>query len=301
MYGVTLTAILLPVLLALFSCSDRGVDPSDVDWPTTSPQEAGLDAQKLSTLSACIKSGVYGEIQSLLVVRHGQLVMEEYYRGTTRYSRYQVYSVTKSVNAILIGIAVSQGRINDLQSNVFAYFPEYADLATNDPLKQQITVEHLLTMTSGLNWDELTLSYNDVKNPVMQMSQNDDWLRFVLDRPMATTPGSKFRYNTGCSLLLGEILHRALGITVDEYARQVLFGPSGIVDWTWSRGSHDIINTGWGLTLRARDMAKIGQLYLQNGVWQNRQIVPSVWVQASVCRTDMATDINGGRCRWTHQ
>jgi len=239
----------------------------------------------LATLNSRITSGLHGEIRSLLVVRHGMLVMEEYYRGSSRYASHQVYSVTKSVTSALIGIAVEQHLIPSLQTNVFSYFPEHADLAHTNPQKQSMTIEHLLTMTSGLEWDELSVSYNDSRNPITRMMGSPDWIRFVLAQPMVSTPGAQFKYNSGCSVLLGEILKRSAGKSVSEYARERLFNPLGIYQWEWEPGSSNITNTGWGLHLRPRDMARIGLIFLDNGAWHGQPIVSASWVQTSTSRT----------------
>jgi CubicO group peptidase (beta-lactamase class C family) len=286
------------VTFVVTSCSNNPVVPVEDDWQHLSPNEAGMDPQMLSQLDTQIRAGSYGTIQSLLVIRHGSLVMEEYYNGASRSSLHQLYSVTKSVNGALVGIAQAHGDITNLHTEVLSYFPEYESVAAGDSVKNSMTVENLLMMASGLKWDELSISYSEPANSFVQMVSSKDWIQYVFQQPMATTPGTSFTYNTGCSVVLGEVVHRATRTDVKTYADTHLFKPLGITDWQWLDAPNGVTNTGSGLFLSPRDMAKFGQLYLQNGLWNGQQLVPQNWVTASTTRHITASGTYGYGYQW---
>ena len=136
-------------------------------------------------------------------------------------------------------------------------------------------------MTAGLSWDEWTYPYTDPRNDAAMMASRADFLRYVLERPVATTPGTKFVYNSGISLMLGEIIYKASGLKADKFAGRYLFSPLGITNYVWGKAPNGVVNTLGGLALRPRDMAKIGCLFLNGGRWQGKQIVSEKWVKES--------------------
>jgi CubicO group peptidase (beta-lactamase class C family) len=175
---------------------------------------------------------------------------------------------------------------------VTALLPEFAAAAEADPPKGRIHVEHLLTMSSGLDWDEMSFPNGDPRNTLTQMNASADWVGYVVARRAAEVPGSRFVYNSGGTILLGAILRAATGQDVVAFAGDVLFAPLGIANQTWTRNpSHpDQVHTGGGLALRARDAAKIGQVYLDEGSWDGRQVLPAAWVRNSLQPHLPATD-----------
>jgi CubicO group peptidase (beta-lactamase class C family) len=193
-------------------------------------------------------------------------------------TKHDIRSISKSVTSLLVGIALDRGFLTDLDVPVFSLFPEYADLRT--PEKDRITLRHLLTMSSGLAWDE-TSAYTNPSNTYWQMGIAPRADHFVLARPLAAPPGTVFNYNTGSVDLLGVILRKISGKRLDEFAKETLFDPLGIEDWEWEECSGFNPSAGSGLRLRPRDLAKIGQLVLERGKWQGRQIVSSSWIEES--------------------
>ncbi len=157
------------------------------------------------------------------------------------------------------------------------FFPEI-DASTLDERKRQMTIAHLLTMTSGLDWRELA-PYNG--DSMAQMMASPNWVEFVLEQPMAHAPGKVFSYNSGTSHVLSALLQRVTGVSTLAYAQEHLFDPLGISDITWRVDPQGVNIGGWGLSLTTRDMAKVGYLYLRQGLWDNVQLVPSKWVRAS--------------------
>ncbi len=232
-------------------------------------------------------------IHSVLVIRHGYIVAEAYYPPFTEESQREVFSVTKSVMSALIGIGLNEGAISGLDRPVLDFFPGRT-FAQPDPRKTAMTLENLLTMTAGLDWEDT--------NPVLgQMTQSPDWVAFVLDRPMVEAPGRRFNYCSGCSHLLSAILQETTGQKTFDYAQAHLFGPLGITHFTWQRDRQGIALGGWGLQMTPRDMAKFGYLYLHGGAWDGQQLVPAEWVRRSTARhveTDSTLALGYGYQWW---
>lgn len=263
------------------SCGDSPTDTSTFAWPTATPESQGLDPDILDTLTTQLRGGTFGQISSLLIVRHDYLVYEEYFRGYHSDRLHPVYSVTKSVTSALIGMAVDEDEIAAVDHWLSNFFPQYGDLFSGSAAKRRITLRHVLQMKAGFAWDEWSIPYGTPGNPTSQMAQSSDWIRFVLERPMAAEPGIVFTYNSGCTVLLSGVLRQATGSSARSYAERRLFDPLGISSYTWESGPNDITNTGWGLAMRPRDMAKFGYLFLRNGVWNDRQIVSADWIDQS--------------------
>lgn len=250
-------------------------------------------AERLAELDTAIVAGDYGDINSLLVWHDGTLVWEAYYRGANANTAVQVYSVTKSVTSAMIGRALAEEQLAGLDELVLPLFPEYTQIDNRDGRKEAITLADLLTMRAGFAWDELSTIYGNEVNDVTHLTRSGDWTKYMLDREMAADPGTTFTYNSGVTMLLGDILERAGGRTAEAYTAEHLFGPLGITEWQWETTPRGHSNTGWGLYLRPVDMVKFGQLYLQEGEWAGEQLIPDSWVAAStrpVVRIDEAYD-----------
>jgi CubicO group peptidase (beta-lactamase class C family) len=220
------------------------------------------------------------DVDSMVVVRHGRIAFEEYGPGSSAAQQHKLYSVTKSVTSMLVGIAIEQGAIEGLDVPVAELLPGYTT-ANPDPRRDQMTLEHLLTMSDGIDWREHDFPYEDQRNTVRQMKASADAVQFVLDRPMARAPGEAWAYNSGATILLGAILEEATGRDLLLFAREFLFDPIGIgaVYWEQMYGRH--YETDGGLHMTPRDMARLGYLMLHNGKWNGEQIVPADWVARS--------------------
>jgi len=253
--------------------------PLDNEWPTASPESQGVNGSTLEYYSNLADAGHFGQVHSLLVIRHGRLVHEAYYLGSDREQLHPVYSVTKTVTSALIGIALARGWLPGLQEKVLDYFPQYAEPAHPGEWKSAMRLRHLLTMQAGMEWDEEGSSVEMPQNPVFRLINAPDWYRFILDQPMAGPPGAAFCYNSGASILLGGMLQRATGRSAEAIAAAELFNLIGIDRYEWNEGAGGVCNTGWGLRLRPRDMAKFGELLLRAGSWNGTQVVPPAWVQ----------------------
>jgi CubicO group peptidase (beta-lactamase class C family) len=242
------------------------------DWQTASPEDEGLDSGALAGLVAY---GRTRSFESLLITRHGRLVLDAYYAPYSAKFPHAVNSTTKSIVATLIAMLHADGVLDSLDHRILEYFPD-RDFADVDDGKKAITVQHLLNMTSGLAWDE---GYSVSRRSVTELRGNRDWVRFILDRPMANQPGETFYYNSGNSHLLSALITRLTGKPAEDFARERLFGPLGIAAYVWSRDPLGQSLGGWGLALMPRDMAKIGYLYLRRGRWEDKQLLPPQWVE----------------------
>ncbi|WP_219837464.1 serine hydrolase [Paenibacillus sp. R14(2021)] len=209
------------------------------------------------------------KIKDVILLQRGETLWSWHDGGADRVSA--VYSCTKSILSALIGIAIDQGLIGSIKERIRDYFPSLN--AASDERYRMITIEHLLTMTSGIDWPEFD-------KPYWQMKRTDDWIGFVLRQEVVHEPGHAFAYNTGGSQLLSAILTKAAGMSTLDFAQRTLFGKLGFHKPKWD--SHGgIYEGGAGLYLTARDMASFGQLYLQGGVWEGEQVISEAWVEAS--------------------
>ncbi|MGA2324602.1 MAG: serine hydrolase [Sedimentisphaerales bacterium] len=260
-------------------------------WETASLSSENLDANLIKDLFERISDNTYKNIYSVIIIKNGKLVVEEYFprqdalgdlrsRALKRVSPQQLYSATKSVTSILIGLAIERHLIRGVDEKISTFFPEYADIFA-DSNKDAIRLKHFLSMTAGLSWDEWTYPYADARNDALKALLSPDPIRYVLERPLVAAPGAQFAYDTGISVTLGQIIHKVSGMPADKFAEKYLFEPLGISDYYWAKIPDDIVETGGGLFLRPRDMAKIGFLFLNGGRWQGKQIISKEWVKES--------------------
>ncbi|MGY8663627.1 serine hydrolase [Bradyrhizobium sp. UFLA05-109] len=243
-------------------------------WQTSTPEEQGMDSAALAKLVA---SGIPRSFDSLLVTRHGRIVLDAYYAPYTADMPHVINSSTKAVVATLLAMAYKDGLLDRLDRPMLDFFPD-RDVANLDERKKAITVQQLLNMTSGLEWDEGYVGGRE--QSLRDMSASSNWVQFILDRPMAHTPGEVFYYNSGGSHLLSAIVARITGKSTADYAQEKLFGLLGIAQPFWRRDPQKLPIGGFGLSMRPRDMAKIGYLYLRKGEWAGKQLLPADFLDA---------------------
>ncbi|UCD37432.1 MAG: serine hydrolase [Fidelibacterota bacterium] len=282
----------LIVGLLLVACSPKTFDSEyQSDYPLA--EEEGLNGKALEWLVQDIDEGKYGEVRSLVIMRNDRIVLEEYFRGYEQDDLQSLYSITKSVLSALFGIAFHQGYINSLDKPMLGYFDEYEPIQNVDSWKESITVEHLLSMSAGFDWNELGVPYSDSANIFNLWEQAEDEIQFVLDRPVVNQPGTVVNYNSGLSQLLSMIFTKETGQSANDFAAANLFNHLGITEWSWSWYNESVSNGGWGLRLRPVDLVKFGQLYLQQGYYDGMQVIPEEWVATS-------TDSLGIMSVWTN-
>jgi CubicO group peptidase (beta-lactamase class C family) len=275
-----------PVVAALAFClaaceedRPRASHEDPAEWPTAAPAEVGLDGELLRRMAAELPSG-HG-IHSALVVRKGKLAFEQYWDGYDSATMHDLRSATKSITSLLAGIAVREGLIRDVSDPVLAYLgAAYPTLANDHEAKRRLSVEDLLTMRTGLACNDRSPGSPGNEE---RMYDTRDWVRFFLDLPVETTPGTRASYCTGGVVTLGRIISQAGGRPVPQFADDHLFRPLGITSSRWARFDDGRqTDTGGHLYLRPRDMAKIGELVLRRGDWRGAALVPAPWIERSV-------------------
>lgn len=291
--GLTLFAVWLLWPCALRPISPRtGPAPQQLadGWQISLSNQSGFDDVKLHTTIESVLNKPLN-LHSIVIERHGQLVAEYYQGGydrsvygliSARHSfdaqqLHDVRSVGKSVTSLLYGIALQQGLVPDPQAFVFEQYPALQPLALVEPAKKAIRIEHLLNMSSGLDWREGEPGLNNE----LRLFWKQDIAAYVLGRPLIDKPGSTYRYNGGGTAILADLIVHGSHQTFKEFARHNLFEPLGIVDWDWVEDLHDRAMPFNGLRLRPRDLLKIGRLILNHGRWNGLQIVSEAWLASS--------------------
>jgi CubicO group peptidase (beta-lactamase class C family) len=296
----------LMVLLVATNAFGAAQSWPDKIWPRTTPAAVGLAPAPLAALDADFTSGKIPLIDSFLVARCGAIAYERsythdyatiykkeahergplnphltgpynyfdpdwhpYFHGTSAHS---MQSVSKTVTATVIGIAIARGDFKaSLDTPVLQFF-DVRRVKNIDDRKRRMKLRNVLTMTTGLDWNE-DLPYNDPHNPTAPMEASRDWVSFVIDLPMVNEPGSIFAYSSGATELLAHIFKRATGQDIEAYAKRHLFEPLGIRDYHWKRTPLGVVDTEGGLFLTSEDLARIGYLYLRGGRWHDEQLI----------------------------
>lgn len=266
--------------------------PSDRDWQEGRPEDVALDADTLTAVVGWLDSVPGSNVHSIVVARRGRLVFERYRKGPDERWReplagvehgpavmHDLRSVTKCITGLLVGKALETGAIPDIDTPVFDYFGEYADLRTAD--KARIRIRHLLEMSAGLDWNE-NVPATDPANGEIKLWRADDHLRAALEPDVVSSPGYSWTYSGGCSELLGAIVQKATGMSLDSFARETLFDPLGIRDMEWLQHRDGRPSASGGLRLYSPDLAKIGQVAACGGRWNGEAIVPGTWIEDSL-------------------
>ena len=260
-------------------------------WPRSAPEEQGMSSAVLADMLEYIRAE-NKPVHSLLVIRHGTLVLEAYIHPFNADTRHGVYSVTKSVTSALVGTAIGEGSLADVDTAVVSCF---SSVAVDDPEKEKIQIKHLLTMTSGIEWTEVLYSG---LNDLWGIIESDDPAQYFFNPALIEEPGTTFNYNSGGSHLLSMLVQDAVGESAADYAADQLFGPLGITDYAWESDFTGHSIGGTGLELLPVDMAKLGLLYLNEGRWQGRQVLDPAWVNDSIQAQSRPADDKGYGYQW---
>ncbi len=252
-------------------------------WRTCAPDEVGIDPKKIRELNEeiILLLEMHIDIHSVLIVKNGYIIAEQNY--SEQYSvdsLHPIASCTKSITSALFGIAFEKGFLQSIDQRMVDFFPRY-EVQNLSEQKVGITLEHMLTMSSGLEWSEIEYQYSDTRNTLRQWINSGGGIQFVLDRPMVAAPGEVYSYNTGVSHVLSGILQKVSGTRTDSFALKHLFEPLGIDYFYWPVDGNGIAYGGSSMCMTPRDMARLGYLYLQGGFWDGVQIIPQDWVEES--------------------
>ncbi len=312
--GVVSASLRCVAVLATMAFSMHGVARAQTAAST-------LDRAPLDRLAAAARAGTFGYVDRLLVLHNNRSVLDERFpqdyavisrgkrsplgcgvdacRDSTEVNHFNylhprfhpfwqggaphtLQSVTKSVTATLIGVAQQRGEIKDIKAPLLSFFTRY-NLSKADPRLQKATLEDLLTMRTGIEWHENDRPL-DSTNTTMQLEHSPDWIQFTLDQPMDAEPGTKWVYNSGGSALMAEVIRSTTGLHAQQYAERYLFSPLGITSYHWKLTPTGHPDTEGGLYLDAGDLAKIGQLYLDDGKWNGKQLLPPGWAKQATAK-----------------
>ncbi|GAK50985.1 possible beta-lactamase class C and other pencillin-binding protein [Candidatus Moduliflexus flocculans] len=266
------------------------------EWQEASPEVAGINAVQVAQIDKVIRAG-FKNINSLMIVKNGVLALERYYHGCDPSQSHHVASVTKSVTSALIGIALAQGVISSVEQKVADFFPEYF-LDERSPIKQALSIRHLLTMTTGLQWRTGARAFEPMMD---RMRRSSNWIEFIARLPIQANKMGSFQYNSAASHLLSAIISKATGrcarefanahlfepigiqpipaSSIRDYYQEDVFGGSAIASWPEDPQGHTF--GGWGLALPPRDMARFGLLCARGGQWGERCVISPQWLRES--------------------
>ena len=287
--------IYLSLLLLLAACFQQGqkrTADNNGNSSAASITGSGIDSSALEKIDPVIRNGTYPNIHSLLIARNGKLVYERYWPGKDeswgidlgvvnhdKDSLHDIRSISKSIVSSCVGIAVDQGKIKSVDQKVFDFFHEYEKLDTG--LKSELTIKHLLSMSSGLVWNE-EVPYDNPENSEVRMIRSPNPVEYVLSQPMDAQPGTTWKYNGGTTQLLAAIIEKTTGKKIDLFAREYLFQPMGIRRFEWAKyPGTDLPAAASGLRLRSRDLLNFALLYNNKGKWNDKQVVSEKWIEES--------------------
>jgi len=300
------------LLVGIIGCNTKNKEKEVIKKPRA-VASLNVLSSVIDSINLEINNGSYGLIDRFMVIQNDEILADfkyvqdyetiakkydttdhqynynhpnwhPYYKQTELHT---LQSVTKSVTSILLGIALDLNEDYNVRTKVIPMFTDY-EIEALDKRKNAITIEDLLTMRSGLMWQEG--DYTDLSDDCIAMESSNEWIKYVLDKPTDTIPGTRFEYNSGASVLLGKIVRIITGKRIDKWAEEKLFEPLGITDYYWKKTPKGEIDTEGGLYLKAEDLAKLGTLFLNNGKWKNQQIVSESWVTASL--SPVVPDVN---------
>jgi CubicO group peptidase (beta-lactamase class C family) len=303
---ITALAMLLTLALAQPARSETACGtPAALNdgWPIDTPENVGLDGARLCGIAARLKAAD-ANVHGVVIVRRGKLVFEQYFLGYDNpwgkpdgsydfdaTTLHDMRSISKSVTSLLLGIAIDRKLIASADEPVLKFFPDYADSATAG--WDRITLRHLLTMSSGIAWDE-SRPWGDPNNDEYQLYDKPDPIRYVLSKPVVAPPDTVWNYNGGGTQLIATIIARLSKMPFDAFAREALFAPLGITEWEWQASKNGTIAAFAGLRLRPRDAAKVGQLVLTGGTWNSKRIASEAWITQSIKPRFQAMGYFGG-------
>ena len=249
------------------------------DWRECTPEEVGMSSEKLAEVyDYCADNK--RKTDAFIIIKDGYIVCEHYFNETKIDTKLPSYSLAKVFVAALTGIAIKQGYLHDVDDKIVDYFPQWQSPDTQIE-KKDITIRHLLTMTSGMQWNE-DESFLSGDNDIINLrTSSTNYVDYVLNKPVIETPGTVWNYSSGMPILLGGLIENATGQLVFEYAKENLLNKIGITDINWAVDPEGHTIGAWGILTTARNYAKIGFLYYNNGLWDENQLLPENWVTDS--------------------
>ena len=239
-------------------------------FPRNTPESQGIHSEHLRNLVEELAYSPDTDMHHFMVLRHGNVICETDFAPYRKGIWHITHSMCKSITGMAAGLLIDEGKL-DLSENIYKIFHDKGSTWAKI-FRPEVTVENLMTMTSGVTFNESGIV------------SGNDWLESYLNAPVSEKPGTKFQYNSLNSYVLSAIITERTGMPMDEYLKPRLFEPLGITDYLWEKCPRGITKGGWGLFMHTEDMAKLGQLYLNKGKWNGKQIIPESWAEASVTK-----------------
>lgn len=281
------------------------------DWLSAAPQEVGLASDIEDRLDQALAEKRIWNLHGLVVLKNDRIVLERYFDGDDHVrgvgavgnvafgpdSLHDLRSCSKSIVGLLYGIALQQGKVPPPEAPLFSAFPEYADLADKAG-RNQLTVQHVLTMTMGTDWDESSLPYSDPGNSEIAMDNAADRYRYILERPVIEAPGAHWTYCGGATALLARMIAKGSGKTLHEFARENLFDPLGMGPTEWATGRDGEPFAASGARMSVRDLMRIGRMMLHDGKIEGRVVVPADWIARCVAPAVSADEVRRYGYQW---
>jgi len=260
------------IMLFVMSCNEEPTGPETFafEWQVSTPENQGMDSQILT--QAFSQANNIGYVDCILVIRNGYIVGERYYNGYNKNTAHNVKSVSKSFLSAITGIALRDGHLNSLNLKMLDFFPEYI-YQSIDPRKYEINIRNLLMMSMGIDHE---------RNNYEQIYNTSNWLKTTIELPLLYDPGSRFSYNTFQTHLLSAIITKASKMSTFDFAKSFLFTPMNIDVAEWQQCPQGYYFGGNNMYFTPRNMARLGYLYMHNGMLNGQQIVPENWIQESI-------------------
>ena len=288
-YSIT---VLLVFFLIIISCKREELTPfylgvgeytgeyfPNESWRMCKPESVGVSSDKLLNVYEYV-SNTNINTEGVIVIKRGYIIFEAYFRGYSKNVRHESYSIAKSFSSALLGIALDKGLINSIDEKIVKYYPELTTQGT-DQRKRRISVRDLLSMMSGISWKEEG-EYSHDEDDAFLMMDHEDYIKYVLDKPMRYEPGKIWYYSSGDSMLLSGIIEKSTGMSVFDFGKKYLFNRIGLPDIEWDSDPSGHTITAWGIHATTREFAKFGYLYLKKGVWNDERIVSEKWINDSL-------------------
>ncbi|MGF1635709.1 MAG: serine hydrolase domain-containing protein [Cyclobacteriaceae bacterium] len=278
---IYIVCLLFGAMPILISCELDGTEIPEHGFDYDQPWSQGINDQTLLAMNDAVIEGEYGNIRSMIILKNGKIVFENYYDGYSRKDKQKLGSATKSISSLLLGIAMEQKEESSVEDKIIDLLPDFKSYFEDIPQKDQISLRNILTNSSGIWWTEQIFQDTNPESNLQIMESSNNWIEYVLSRPMIREPGLAFNYNSGNSIILSPIIEHYAAANLTDFANEKLFQPLGISDWDWEQVPENTTNTASGLSLRPIDLAKIGQLMLDSGKWEQQSLVNDRWKRQS--------------------
>lgn len=256
--------------------------PADQNvWPVANPGELVMKAEVLLAMDSAISAHPNQGITSVVIIKEGKLVFENYYFGNERSTLFELGGVSSGLSNLALGRAIDMGLIASVEDSLYKYLPAYAQEFEKFPLKKNITFEHLMTMKSGLSWNEFSASFDGQENDIDRIIQSDNWVEYLITKPIDVLPGRRFSHNSAIPILIAAAIENEYNDGYASFLAKEVFGTLGVNNFDIAnfRGN---LNPAWGLSMTTLDLAKIGYLYLKKGDWFGQQLLNENYATTSV-------------------